>query len=94
MNTKTSLHLASQDASAGEIPVADTTGLTMIVCTLLVAVCFAAPLLLTLPATMDAVASPVPVIGDIAASEPSVGTFHERHPVQAGTDWVDTMEER
>ena len=93
MNTRMSLHTATSDASAGEIPAAETGGLTMIICTLLVAVCFAAPLLLTLPQTMDAVASSRPVLSDIAVGDVAAATFHERHPVQAGTDWFDSLED-
>ena len=93
MNAKTSLRIATNDVSAGEIPETDTSALTMIVCALLIAVCFAAPLLLTLPQTMDAVASSRPVWSDIGVSEAAAATFHERHPVQAGTDWYDSLEE-
>ena len=91
MNPNTSLRLASND-TALEPEHAETSGLTMIVCALLVAVCFAAPLLLSLPHAMDAAASPAPTISE-AVGVAAVPTFHERHPVQAGVDWVDSLEQ-
>ncbi|HYH43808.1 MAG TPA: hypothetical protein VD867_17700 [Burkholderiales bacterium] len=95
MNTKASPHIApNYSIPAGSAPESKKEGLTMIVGALVVMMCFAAPLLLTLPQTMDAAARPIPMIGEAVAADAPTGTFHERHPVKAGADWADSMEER
>ena len=83
MNTKPNLQIATQDSSAGAIPEIESGGVTMAVCVAIVAVCFAAPLFLTLPQAMDAAASPVPVIVEAGAAPADGQTFHERYPVKA-----------
>ena len=62
-------------------------------CVGVVAVCFAAPLLLTLPQTLDAAERPVAASIERAASGASEAPDHERYPVQATSDWVDSLEE-
>ena len=95
MNTKASLHIATHyDVPAGSAREPKPEGLTMIIGALVVMTCFAAPLLLTLPQTMDAAASPGPMISEAVAADAPTGTFHARYPVKAGVDWVDSMEER
>jgi hypothetical protein len=94
MNTKSSLHIATrEDRAAGASGEAQSEGLTTIIGALVVMTCFAAPLLLTLPQTMDAAASPAPMIREAVAADSNAPTFHERHPLQAGTDWSDPLEQ-
>lgn len=95
MNTKASLHIArNHDVSVGAAREPKPEGLTMIIGALVVMTCFAAPLLLTLPQTLDAAASAGPMISEAVAADAPAGTFHERYPVKAGVDWADSMEER
>jgi hypothetical protein len=94
MNTQASLHIATKDVAADRAtrePRAE--ALTMIIGALVVMTCFAAPLLLTLPKAMDAAATPTPLIGEAAAADLTGPAFHERYPVQASQDWVDSLEE-
>ena len=93
MNTKPNLQIATKDASAGAIPEIESGGVTMAVCVAIVAVCFAAPLFLTLPQAMDAAASPAPVLIEAAAPAADGQTFHERYPVKAAlpSDPVETF---
>ena len=95
MNTKASPHISPiYSVPAGSAPEAKPEGLTMILGALVVMMCFAAPLLLTLPQTLDAAARPIPMISEAVAADAPAGTFHERYPVKAGADWADSMEER
>lgn len=48
---------AARERAADEVTATQTGGLLLIVCALLVALCFAAPLLLTLPGTWDLAAA-------------------------------------
>ena len=101
MDTRYRLHIAPKDTAAGAVPEIQTGGPITLFCAALIAVCFAAPLLMSLPQTLDAVASPTPLIRETigqAALQTATGatpepTFHERYPVQGATSWVDTLEE-
>jgi hypothetical protein len=90
MDTNANPQLAAKDASAGAIAETETTGVTMLVCALLVATCFAAPIFLTLPETMGAAATPPQTISEVASA--SASTFHERHLAQPTVDWTDLDE--
>ena len=93
MNTKPNLQIATKEPSAGAIPEIESGGVTMAVCVAIVAVCFAAPLFLTLPQAMDAAASSAPVIAEGGASGLGGPTMHERYPVKATSlpEWVETF---
>ena len=93
MTNKANLRIAATDASAGAVPDVETGPITVVVGALLVAVCFAAPLLLTLPQTMDAAASAGPSIREVAVTAAPEATFHERYPGQPSVDWTDSLDE-
>lgn len=78
-------------AGAGSAPA--TGSATTIIGTLVVLACFAAPLFLTLPDSMDSAARPRPLISAAGAADVREATFHERHPAQAGVEWTDTLDE-
>ena len=101
MDTKYRLHIAPKDTAEKSVPKIQTGGPITLFCAAVIGVCFAAPLLLSLPQTLDAAVSPAPPIretmGQTAFQDATGGapepTFHERHPVQATDSWVDTLEE-
>lgn len=84
---------AKENVVAGAVSPPETGGLTTIIGGLVVLACFAAPLFLTLPETMDSAARPRALIGEARASDVREPTFHERHPAQAGVQWTDTLDE-
>lgn len=61
-----------------------------LLCVALVVVALSVPLLLTLPRTLDAVVSPMSVVGEASASGSSVP---RPFPAASAESWVDTMEE-
>ncbi|HZN25742.1 MAG TPA: hypothetical protein VFB75_16065 [Burkholderiales bacterium] len=91
MKTKYTLHIAPTDsnANAGAMRDADGRRPTIVLLIALVLLAVAAPLLVTLPQTLDAVASPPPAVVRIPATEEP---FHEQYPVQATTSWEDTLD--
>ena len=101
MDTKYRLHIAPKDTAEGSVPEIQTGGPITLFCAALIGVCFAAPLLFSLPQTLDAAVSSAPLIRETmgqAALQGATGgapepTFHERHPLQATDSWVDTLEE-
>src|SRR5687767_10443430 len=93
MNTKAHLHIATKDVTAGAVPEVETAGISIILGALLVVACFAAPLLLTLPQTMDAAASPRPSVRDVVITSVPETAFHERHPAAVKESWTDTLDE-
>ena len=101
MDTKYRLHIAPKDTAEGAVPEIETGGPITLLCAAVIAACFAAPLLLTLPQTLDAAGAPAPLIRETigeAAFQAATGavpesTFHERHPAPATAAWVDRLEE-
>lgn len=93
MNAKPMPCESESDFSAGAVPEVQTSGVTMIVCAALVAVCFAAPLVLTLPQALDAAASPAPTLREAIVAASTQVPFHEQYPVQPTTNWVDSLDE-
>lgn len=94
MNTNSAAHSAANDnLAAGAVSPTDTSSLTTIIGGLVVLACFAAPLFLTLPETMDSAARPRPLISEAGAADVREPTFHERHAGQAGVEWTDTLDQ-
>lgn len=100
MDTKYKLHLRPEDSDAGAVPEIRTGGAITLFCVAVIGLSFGAPLLVTLPQMLDAVASAPPLIDDTlraATSQPLAPapepTFHERYPSQATGSWIDTLEE-
>jgi hypothetical protein len=101
MDTRYRLHIAPKDNAEGAVPEIHTGSPITLFCAAVIGVCFAAPLLMTLPQTLDAAASPAPLLRetmDQAALQAAMGaapepTFHERYPVPPAGSWVDTLEE-
>ena len=94
MNTNSASHTATRDhVAAGEVSPPATGSLTTIIGGLVVLACFAAPLFLTLPDTMDSAVRPPALIGEAGAADIRELTFHERHPAQSGVEWTDTLDE-
>jgi len=90
MDTQHRLRIAHKGAGAGsEVH----KGAVMLFCVAVVAVCFAAPLLLTLPKTLDAAERPAPTPVEPASEHAPEAPYHERYPVQGTSDWTDTLEE-
>lgn len=67
MNRKTGSQLEYKDPSIGAIPEVEVAGVMIIGCMLLIAACFAAPLLLKVPQTMDGAVSSRPTIREVSA---------------------------
>ena len=94
-------HRTRRTPLKGAVPEIETGGPITLFCAAVIGVCFAAPLLFSLPQTLDAAVSPAPLIRETmgqAVSQGATGaapepTFHERHPLQATDSWVDTLEE-
>ena len=61
-----------------------------LLCVALVVIALSVPLLLTLPRTLDAVVSPMSVVGEAIASESSLPG---QSPAATAESWVDTLEE-
>jgi len=94
MNTESGLQNAtSANVAAGAASPHYAGSLTTIIGGVVVLACFAAPLFLTLPETMDSAARPSPLISEAVAADVREPTFHERHPVQGSVDWTDTLDE-
>lgn len=83
----------NDNVAAAAMSPPDTGSATTIMGSLVVLACFAAPLFLTLPDTMDSAARPRPLISEAGAADVREATFHERHPAQAGVEWTDTLDE-
>ena len=92
MDTKATLRDADHEVGAGAIPEIQTAGFTMMVCALLVAVCFAAPLFLTLPQALEAAGTAPSAISGAVGDAGQV-TFHERHMVPSALDSAGGFEE-
>ena len=67
MNARSGGQPDYKDPPMGAIPELEVAGLTMIVCMLLIAFCFAAPLLLKLPQAPEATATASPSSGEVGA---------------------------
>ena len=89
VNTKAHLERTAKDPSAGAIAETET-GATMLVCALLVATCFAAPIFLTLPETMDTAVNVPPATGRLARAMPG----HEREPAPPTLVRTGALDER
>ena len=94
MDTKYTLHITPKDASAGAVPDVDSRSPTTLLFITLMILALSAPLLATLPQTLDAAAGPLPAAAAAPRAEASSERpFHERYPVQATTSWEDTLEQ-
>lgn len=97
MDTRCNLHIAPRDNAEGAVPELEADGMITLFFVGVVVVCFAAPLLMSLPQMLDAAASPAPLIRetmDQAALQAAAGgapgpTFNERHPVMVPGPWID-----
>ena len=67
MNARSGRQLGYKDPPMGAIPEIEAAGLTMIVCMLLIALCFAAPLLLELPRAPEDTATAGPSLREVGA---------------------------
>jgi hypothetical protein len=93
MNMKCKLRLCPGQPAGDNAP--DSTGRrpVMLICITLMFVALAAPLLLTLPRTLDAAQSPAPAMTMPTPASVSEPAFHERHAPQGTTSWSDSLEE-
>ncbi len=88
------LNVSNDNLAAGTVSGAPETGsATTVIGSLIVLACFAAPLFLTLPDTMDSAARSRPLISEASAADVREATFHERYPAQSGVEWTDTLDE-
>ena len=92
MDTRYRLHIFPKSTGEGAVPKVSRGPLTLLFVTLMI-LALAAPLLLTLPRTLDAAVSPPPAATAPASTGTSERPFHERHPVQATTSWEDSLEQ-
>jgi hypothetical protein len=90
MNASQELHIARKEGDARSDVHTDA---VMLFCVGVVAICFAAPLLLTLPQTLDAAERPVSAWVGPAPDETSQAPFHERYSMQPTSDWADSLDE-
>ena len=93
MDTKYRLHISHKNAgeNAGR-EVRSRTPLTVLFITLMV-LALAAPLLLTLPRTLDAAVGPSPAVRAAPVASTAERPFHEQYPMQATTSWEDSLEQ-
>ena len=93
MDTKYRLHISQKNTGENAGPkVRSRTPLTLLFITLMV-LALAAPLLLTLPRTLDAAVGPSPAVSAAPAASTSERPFHEQYPVHATTSWEDSLEQ-
>ena len=94
MDTRYRLHIFPKSAGEGAVPKVSRSPLTLLFVTLMI-LALAAPLLLTLPRTLDAAVSPSAAANAApaaAAADPG-RPFHEQYPAQATTSWEDSLEQ-
>ena len=93
MDTKYRLHVSPEDTGAGAVPDVDSRSPMALLFITLMILALAAPLLLTLPQTLDAAVSPPPAATALRPTPAAERPFHERYPVQATTSWEDSLEQ-
>jgi hypothetical protein len=91
MHTKYRLHMFPKSSGDDTVPKVRRSRLTLLFITLTI-LALAAPLLLTLPRTLDAAVS-LPPAASAPAMAASERPFHEQHPMQATTSWEDSLEQ-
>jgi hypothetical protein len=65
----------------------------MLLCITLMILAVSAPLLVTLPQTLEAAASPAPAVALPSSSQSGEPAFHQRYPTDATTSWSDSLDE-